>query len=269
MNNNKRTINIISNRNIESKKTKYKLIEELDKYGLMGTENYDKNAELNVCIGGDGSFLRAIHRNKFPPIPFIGINTGHLGFFQEISPTSISDFVKKYVSKEYTVEEILLLNTLVRTKKKNFNLTSINEIVVKGSKSKVVHLTMYIDDNHLQKFSGDGIIVSTPAGSTAYNFSSGGSIVYPSINCLQVTPVAPISSKAFRSLPTSIIVPGDLNISIKPEYRYKNSILIVNDGMEYWYDDIIDISFNMSNKKIYQLKFSKDYYWENLKNKFL
>ncbi|MDD2446771.1 MAG: NAD(+)/NADH kinase [Tissierellia bacterium] len=269
MDNSARMINIISNRNFESKKTKLQLLDELGRYGLTATESYNMDAELNICIGGDGSFLRAIHRNKFPTIPFVGINTGHLGFFQEIAPANIEEFVKKYVNNEYSVEEILLLNTVVHTKNKYFTLTSINEIVIKGTKSKVVHLSMYIDGNHLQKISGDGVIVSTPAGSTAYNFSSGGSIVYPSINCLQVSPLSPISSKAFRSLPTSIIVPGDLNISIKPEFRYKNSILVVNDGMEYKYDDIVDISFTMSNKKIYRLKFSKDSYWENFINKFL
>jgi NAD+ kinase len=244
-------------------------MDELQKYGLLGTEDYNRNAELNICIGGDGAFLRAIHRNKFPTIPFVGINTGHLGFFQEIAPDNISDFVKRYVNKEYDIEEITLLDAEVCTKKKCFTLTAINEIVIKGIKSKVIHLTMYIDNNHLQKFSGDGVIISTPAGSTAYNFSSGGSIVYPSIKCLQITPLSPISSKAFRSLPTSAIIPGDLIISVKPEFRYENSILIVNDGMEFRYDDIVDISLKMSDKKVYKLNFSKDSYWENLKNKFL
>lgn len=269
MNNNKRLINIISNRNYESRKTKLRLMDELERNGFYCTEDYNKNAELNICIGGDGAFLRSIHRNKFPSIPFVGINTGHLGFFQEIAPDNIEDFVKRYSNKEYDIEEIFLLNAEVCTKKKCFTLTAINEFVIKGIKSKVVHLTMYIDGNHLQKFSGDGIIISTPAGSTAYNFSSGGSIVYPSIKCLQITPLSPISSKAFRSLPTSAIIPGDLSISIKPEFRYENSILVVNDGMEFRYDDIIDITLKMSSKKIFKLNFSKNSYWENLKNKFL
>lgn len=269
MNNDCRVINIISNRNYESRKTKIKLIDKLEDKGFTVSETYDPDAELNICIGGDGAFLRAIHRNKFPTVPFVGINTGHLGFFQEISPSNIDDFVEKYINKEYTVEEISLVDAEVCTKQRCFNLTGINEIVIKGIKSKVVHLTMHIDNNHLQKFSGDGIIVSTPAGSTAYNFSSGGSIVYPSMKTLQITPLSPISSKAFRSLPTSAIVPGDLVISIRPEYRYENSILLVNDGMEFRYDNILNIDLKMSDKKVYKLNFSKNIYWENLKSKFL
>ncbi len=96
--------------------------------------------------------------------------------------------------------------------------------MVKGIKSKVVHLEIFVDGNHLENFCGDGMIISTPVGSTAYNFSSGGSIIYPSLNTLQMTPLSPISSKAYRSLPNSAIIPGDLKITIKPEYRYENSI---------------------------------------------
>lgn len=264
-----RIINIISNKNYESRNTKKKLIDILEQRGFKPTEEYNPKAELNICIGGDGAFLRAIHRHKFPVTPFIGINTGHLGFFQEISPTNIEDFVEKYINKEFTVEEIFLVEANVCTKNKCFTLAGINEIVIKGIKSKVVHLTMFIDGNHLQKFSGDGVIISTPAGSTGYNFSTGGSIIYPSIQSLQVTPLAPISSKAFRSLPVSIVVPGNLPIEIKPEFRFENSILIVNDGMEFRYDDIVSISLKTSDKKIHKLNFSKNAYWDNLKSKFL
>jgi len=267
--NEKRIINIISNKNYESRKTKIKLIDKLEEKNFEVSETYNNNAELNICIGGDGSFLRAIHRNKFPTTPFIGINTGHLGFFQEISPSNIDEFIEKYIEKNYIVEEIYLVDAEICTKQKCFKLTGVNEIVIKGIKSKVVHLGVFINGNHLQKFSGDGIIISTPVGSTAYNFSSGGSIVYPSIKTLQLTPLSPISSKAFRSLPTSAVIPGEFVISIKPEFRYENSILVINDGMEFIYDNIVNIQLNISDKKIYKLNFSKDMYWDNLKSKFL
>ncbi len=264
-----RIINIISNKNYESRKTAALLSDKLKDRGLLPTETYDKNAELNICIGGDGAFLRAIHRNAFPEIPFVGINTGHLGFFQEISPKDIDIFIERYLNNDYTTENIFLVEAKVCTKTKCFYLIGINEIVIKGVKSKIVHLDVYIDDNHLEKFSGDGLIVSTPAGSTGYNFSVGGSIVYPSLQSLQITPLAPISSSAYRSLPNSAIIPGDSTIVIKPEYRYENSILVVNDGMEFKYDSILSVDLTMSSKSVYKLNFSKDTYWNNLKSKFL
>lgn len=264
-----RIINIISNNNYESRKSSLILSEKLQKKGFTISEKYNINAELNICVGGDGSFLRAVHRNKFPKIPFVGINTGHLGFFQEILPEHIDAFIHKYIENDYTVEEISLVNAEVKTKAKSFYLTGVNEIVIKATKSKVVHLEIFIDGNHLEKFSGDGVIVSTPVGSTAYNFSSGGSIVYPSLKTLQLTPLSPISSKAYRSLPNSAVIPGDIIISVKPELRYEDSILIVNDGMEFKYSNLRSIDLKLASKSIYKLNFDKDMYWNNLKSKFL
>ncbi len=270
MSNNKlKIINLISNKNFESKTTSKQLTERLVDRGYVVTDKYNNEAELNICVGGDGAFLRAVHRNKFPSIPFIGINTGHLGFFQEILPENIDEFVDHYISGNYLVEEMLLVDAQIQTKNKTYNLTGVNEIVIKAVKSKVIHLEVNIDGNHLQRFSGDGIIVSTPSGSTAYNFSSGGCIIYPSLNTLQITPLSPISSKAYRSLPNSAVIPGDLIISIKPEFRYTNSTLLVNDGMEFKYDNISNINLKISDKKIYKLNFNKDMYWSNLRSKFL
>ena len=266
---NNRIINIITNKNYQSRKTAAILSDKLRSKGFTITEKYNNNAELNICIGGDGAFLRAVHRNKFPKIPFVGINTGHLGFFQEVSPEEIDEFIELYMKKDYHLEEILLVSAEISTKDKSFSLTGVNEIAIKGVKSKVVHLKVYIDDNHLQQFSGDGIIISTPVGSTAYNFSSGGSIIYPSLRTLQITPLSPISSEAYRSLPNSAVIPGDIVISIKPEFRYENSILLINDGMEFKYDNIVNINLKLSDKTINRLVFDKNMYWNNLKSKFL
>ncbi len=266
---NSRIINIISNNNFQSRKTAEILSEKLIKNNFNISEKYNENAELNICVGGDGAFLRAVHKNKFPNTPFIGINTGHLGFFQEILPENIDEFIDKYINNDYIVEEISLINAQICTINKCFFLTGINEIVIKGTKSKVIHLEIFLDGNHLERFSGDGVIISTPVGSTAYNFSSGGSIIYPSLKTMQLTPLSPISSKAYRSLPNSAIIPGDIVISIKPELKYINSILVINDGVEFKYNNIESIDLKLSDKVIKKLNFDKNMYWNNLKSKFL
>lgn len=265
----KRIINVISNNNSTSKKTSDILIEKLTENGFIVPKSYDVNAELNICIGGDGAFLRTIHRYNFTNIPFIGINTGHLGFFQEILPENIDEFIKRYINNDYEVERVFLVSANICTKNECFQLYGVNEIVVKGIESKVIHLEVFIDDNHLENFSGDGIIISTPVGSTAYNFSSGGSIVYPSLKALQITPLSPINSRVYRSLQNSTIVPGEIPITLKPEYRYENSILIVVDGMEIKYNNIEKIDFIIPEKVILRLNFDKNMYWTNLKSKFL
>lgn len=268
-NKSQRIINIIANNNPESQKTYKLLTNKLEKKGFIVPKEYNHNAELNICIGGDGAFLRTVHRCNFTNIPFIGINTGHLGFFQEILPENIDNFIEKYIQEDFVVEKIFLVKADIYTKDSYFELYGINEIVVKGIKSKVVHLEIYIDGNHLEKFCGDGMIISTPVGSTAYNFSSGGSIIYPSLKTLQLTPLSPISSRAYRSLLNSAVIPGDLKITIEPEYRYENSILIVVDGVEYKYDDITKINFTIPEKTISRLNLDRNMYWNNLKSKFL
>lgn len=266
---NNKIINLISNNNFISRKTSAKIKESLTLHGFHVTEKYSKEAVLNITVGGDGAFLRAVHRNDFPDIPFIGVNTGHLGFFQEILPGDIDLFVSKYILNEYSQEEMFLLETEIITSNKKHTIKSVNEIVIKTTESKVIHLDLYIDNNHLQKFSGDGLIISTPSGSTAYNYSVGGSIVYPTLNTMQITPIAPIISSAFRSLPNSIIIPGSTLVTIIPERRHYNDTLIVNDGDEIKLKKVEKINIKISNDTIHKLNFKNGIYWDNLKDKFL
>lgn len=141
--------------------------------------------------------------------------------------------------------------------------------MVKCSRSKVIHLEIFIDGNHLENFSGDGVIISTPAGSTAYNFSAGGSIVHPSLKTMQLNPLAPISSSAYRSLLHSAVIPGDTPITVKPERDYSNSVTIVVDGTEHIYEHLRQIDTLISKRTVKKLTFFKESYWNNLKHKFL
>lgn len=267
MNNN--IINIIANRNSFSQKTSAIVAKKLRNKGFNPTTKYNEKAILNICIGGDGAFLKAVRNYNFPEIPFIGVNTGNLGFFQEILPEQIDAFIDDYINGRYRIEKNSLVNATIKTSRRGYSLTGLNEITIRGLESRVVHLDVFIDDNHLQTFSGDGLIISTPAGSTAYNFSAGGSIVYPTLNTLQLTPISPINSKAYRSLPNSYILPGDLIIRIEPTKRYKNSTSIVVDGKPYRYKNIKYINLKISNRYINRIVLDKNTYWNNLKDKFL
>ncbi|MDO5715469.1 MAG: NAD(+)/NADH kinase [Tissierellia bacterium] len=262
-------INIITNANHASKRTASKLNKELKKHGFKPFMGFQKNAELTVTVGGDGAFIKAVHKNDFPKIPHVGINTGHLGFYQEISPEQIDKFVQDYKHGNFEVEEIKLVRGDVYTKNKTFRYHALNEVVLKAQHSKIIHMNIFIDRNHVEKFSGDGILVATPSGSTAYNFSSGGSIVYPTLDIMQMTPISPVNSVAYRSLGSSVIVPGDHTISLVIEKRYANSNLLLVDGTEYMFKDLLRVNLRLSDKFISKLVFSQDSYWDNIKDKFL
>lgn len=265
----KKLINVISNSNFESRRVRQSLMDRLTSRGYVVSRNFNQNAALTISIGGDGAFLKAIHMNKFPKMPIVGINTGTLGFFQEINPDEIEEFLDDYESGNYKMEEIPLIKANIFTKNRVFSLYAVNEIVLKGKSSKIIQMDVFIDNNHLQKFAGDGMMISTPVGSTAYNFSSGGSIVHTSLNSMQMTPLAPINSKAYRSLSTSLVVPPTTIIELVPQERYKNSSIILVDGNERFFWDLIRIELSFSDYKVKRLLFKNDFYWDNLKDKFL
>lgn len=262
-------INIIHNNNSPSIFTSNRLKEMLEEKGYIIPDTYDNNAELNICVGGDGAFLRTVHDYNFPSIPFVGINTGHLGFFQQVDRDNLDKFVSNYSENNYEIESAYLVEAMVCTRTSCIELIGVNEIVVKGIDSKVIHLDISIDDNYLERFSGDGVLISTPMGSTAYNFSCGGSLVYPTLGVLQLTPLAPINSKVYRSLTSSVIVPHNMKIHLRPEYRDENSILIVLDGEQHKYDNITEISFQISKMKINMLNICNNNFWTTIKDKFL
>lgn len=267
--NKSKIINIVYNDSNFSLNTAQYLRERLISFGYQVSDSFDFNAELIISIGGDGSFLRTVHDNGFPSIPIVGINTGHLGFFTEISPKEIDFFIDKYISGDYYIETIHPVQAEICTRSNCIEALGINEITVKGDKSRTIHLNISVEDHLIQKFSGDGILVSTSTGSTAYNYSIGGSIVDPRLNALQVTPLAPINTNAYRCFTSSVILPADTTIKVHPEYHFEDSIVIVSDGLEHRYFGISEISFIISSIEINLLKLTGSNFWSKAIEKFL
>ncbi len=261
-------INIISNSNFESRKTTKRLIQKLKQHQFMPTTNLSPNAELTITVGGDGAFIKAVNRTNFSSTPIVGINTGHLGFYQEISPEQLDAFIDDYKNKNYHIEALPILNGEVYTNQKKYYIQAINEVVLKAQNSKVIHMNVFVDRNHLEKFSGDGMLVATPSGSSGYNLSLGGSMIHPQVEAMVLTPMAGISSQSYRSLKTSLVIPGEHVISLVPERRYANSNLILVDGREHSYSQLKRINIRFSNKRIQKLVVENNY-WENIKSKFL
>ncbi|MCC5911268.1 MAG: NAD(+)/NADH kinase [Clostridiaceae bacterium] len=265
----KKIINIVHNSVRFSVDTAKYLKGKLVDLGYEVPDEFDENAELIISIGGDGSFLRALHKYHFPDIPIIGINTGHLGFFTEVNPDEIDYFLQQYTSENYFIEEISPIEATICTRSNCIEVMSINEIVIKGDRSRTLHLDMSVNNNLIQRFSGDGILVATSTGSTAYNYSVGGSLVDPRLDVLQVTPLAPINTNAYRSFTSSVILPSDTTITVNPEYRFENSIVVVTDGEEHRHAAITEITLQLSKMKIKMLKLKDFDFWGKVIKKFL
>ena len=115
---------------------------KLDEAGWQHTES---DPQLVICIGGDGTFLRLVHACDFPTSPIIGINTGHLGFFQEILPEDISGFLDSYEKQEYTLQNIWPIDAIIDTVDGTYQLRGVNEIVIRGPHTHLTHLGIEID----------------------------------------------------------------------------------------------------------------------------
>lgn len=268
----KQVITIHENGSKQSADTAAVLKKKLQDAQMLVTDTYTDQTDLIVCIGGDGSFLRAAHDTNFPSVPFIGINTGHLGFFQEIKPEQLDDFIAMYISGNYSIQELNTVKATVDHDGKTDTYYGINEIIVRGNPSNIVHLDISLGDNFIESFSGDGILVATASGSTAYNYSLRGSIVDPRLKLLQVTPMAPTNTVAYRTFTSSILLPSDMTLGVTPEKNEANQtkpLIIINDGFEHIYDSLDAINIELSERSVKLIRFESYSFWDKVKEKFL
>lgn len=265
----KRTINIFSNGSSVSKETRNRLKQKLEKTGFVVPRQFDPQAELIVCVGGDGSFLKTLHKYDFPNIPFVGVNTGHLGFFQELYPDQLDEFIFKYKQGEFAIQDLKTVKATISIGDRQITETGLNEIVIKGARSQLVHLNMSIGESFIERFSGDGILVATSAGSTAYNYALGGSIVDPRLNLLQITPISPMNTTAYRSFTSSVLLPSGLQVTIYPENEDERGMLLVADGMEQRFASIDRVCVDVGPNIVRLLRLENYDFWTKVKSKFL
>ena len=260
---------VISNqlrRSIEA--SKY-LLQQLEKAKITATNYLTDRTNLIISIGGDGSFLRVMHELDYPEIPILSINTGHLGFFSEINPDGIDALIQRISIDQYFIEEMAPLKIEITTDDNHTVLRAINEVVIKSNQVKAIHLNIKVNGQLIQRFSGDGIMVSTSAGSTAYNYSSGGSIVDPRIDVLQLTPMAPINTNSYRCFTSSVIFPPDACIQITPEQDPEGYVLISGDGIDFPQQYFNCIRISLDNQKIKMLRLKQHDFWNKVVKKFL
>ncbi|MDD6919712.1 MAG: NAD(+)/NADH kinase [Eubacteriales bacterium] len=250
--------------------TKKKLIEKFNKRGITVSENKNDVLDLIVCIGGDGTLLDTIHRFNFTSTPIVGINTGTLGFFQEIDADDIDVFIDSFCDKTFKVQPLSIVECIVEDVEGNIKkFEALNEIILRGSNFRVCHLEISIDGSFIENFSGDGVSVASSAGSTAYNYSLNGSIVDPRLNLLQVTPIAPMNTTAFRAFTSSLLLPHDLELEIVPDMTRYKTFSVIADGIDHKMKDIKIIKIKVGEKKVNLYRLESYDFWDKVKNKFL
>lgn len=265
-----RKIHIYTNKKEESESLAKDLRTILEKMGFEIKDDYDSSCDMVVTIGGDGTFLRAVHEFSFPPCIFAGINTGHLGFFQDLNLKELEAFAESVEQMDYTTSSIVPLKATVRAEDKSIQIRSINEVAIKNDKGRTLHLGLYISGEMMERFSGDGIIISTSAGSTAYNYSSGGAIIDSRLNLIQVMPICPLNTNAYRCITSGIILPSDQKIMARIDEDVAEDAQIIVDGMIMELDRVLAVEISSSLEDTIRVFRMKDYnFWKKVREKFL
>ena len=259
-----KNVKFFVNNNLES--IEYAKLVKEDFY-KNGFNVVDKNRyDLGIAIGGDGSFLRMIKQAKFNSKPYyVGINTGHLGFFQEVKANEHYKLIQEIQEEKYKVVNTIIQKTVVKAEDKEKNYYSLNEIVVRDINLDLFNADIYINDDLLENLAADGILLSTPSGSTAYNLSYDGAILYPDFEALQLTPFGALNNKRYHTLRSPIIIPSNKKIDIIP---VKKDIKITVDGVNHNHNNV-DIITSTGEEKIKCLKFSHYSFTQKINEKLL
>lgn len=230
--------------------------------------NTEKTKELDILVvlGGDGTILRAVRNSYKYEVPILGINIGHLGFLSGGELSHFEMIINKIKNNEFKIKDRLMISCKVNSKDKILKeYVALNDIVIgKGTLSRVMTYDIFVDNSFYITYKADGVIVSTPTGSTAYALSAGGPLIYPTLEVISLTPICPISFSG-----KTMILDKYNKIKIKLN-KQKENVYLTCDGqmvLELNMDDEIEIGATQEKCKIIELD---DYdYFKLLRTKII
>ncbi|MCD6187042.1 MAG: NAD(+)/NADH kinase [Desulfuromusa sp.] len=169
------------------------LAEQIGQVNGYAGEEIPGQVDLIIVLGGDGTLISVARLIGDRNVPIVGVNLGRLGFLTEVTRDELPEMLERLISGNYQVSDRMMLDaTIHRNDRVVGKFTVLNDIVInKGALARIIDMETSVDGRHLTSYKADGLIVSTPTGSTGYNLAAGGPIIYPDINSLLITPICP------------------------------------------------------------------------------
>lgn len=197
-----------------------------DSIDIVAHEEMARSVELVVALGGDGTMIAAARLLGEADVPVLGINYGTLGYLAEFRSEQMFDGLEAVFGGEYVVEaRVRLAVEVFREETLCMRNRVLNDVVInKSALARIIHIEAYLDRHLISAFRADGLIISTPTGSTAYNLSAGGPVIYPSMNAVVVTPICP-----FTLSDRPIVVPDDALIEVLLK-THNEEVFLTLDG---------------------------------------
>lgn len=250
-----------------SNKLKEKMKKQLTEYNL---EYSKEEPDLVVSVGGDGTFLDAFHRyvGRLESTSFIGVHTGHLGFYADWVPEEVDKLIEEIAKTPFQIVEYPLLEVVIRRKDggKEARFLALNEAMIKTANGSVV-FDVDIRGGHFETFRGDGLCISTPSGSTGYNKALGGGIIHPSLEVIQLTEMASINNRVFRTIGSPLILPKHHTCLLKP--MVDRSFLIAIDHFTNTYTNVKSIQCRVAEEKVRFARFRPFPFWDRVRDSFV
>lgn len=223
-----------------------------------------------VTIGGDGTLLSAFHefQDCLDKVQFIGIHTGHLGFYTDWLPDELDELVKGIGNNDGKSTSYPLLRVTIRqTNQEEVSYLALNELSLRTFPSTMV-CDIYVKDQFFETFRGDGLCVATPTGSTGLNKSLGGAIIHPRLDAIQMTEMASLNNRVFRSLSSPMVIPRDEWFTVRPEVNSREALLMV-DHLKIEGLIVEEIHLELAEERLHFASFRHTHFWDRVEESFI
>ena len=246
---------LIENKLIQNNYTKFSSHKDLN-----------KTFDMMISVGGDGTFLKAATLIRNSGIPILGINAGRLGFLATVQQENIETFLQLILDKKYTVSKRTLLSLTCNPKIKEIKDLNfaMNEVTVsRKDTTSMITIETYLNGEYLNSYWADGLIISTPTGSTGYSMSCGGPILTPDANSLVITPIAPHNLNA-----RPLVIPDNTEVRLKVSGREENYLVSLDSRIASVKNEAI-LTIKKTSFKINMVEISEQTFLKILRNKLL
>lgn len=260
-------IYVYYNNTKKTKPVKNEIMNLLKSNGFILTK---KDPDVIVVVGGDGTMLNAIRNLQNKEVPFVGVNTGSLGFLPGVLPQEIKNLPEMLRSDHFICDELPLLEVKATTTSgKEVKGMAFNEVNIRHYMPRLLEALIYFNGKPFNYFTGDGFIISTPVGATGYAIWAGGAAMHPSLKVYQVTPVHPNDNRINRPMKHSFVVPDSTEMTIEILKPDRRTTMVSCDGEMFPENYLKRIEITRSKRVVKILKSKKSDYFDLFRNKII
>ncbi|GGH83971.1 NAD+ kinase [Pullulanibacillus pueri] len=250
-----------------SEKLKVKISRYLYGFDLVCDED---EPDIVISVGGDGTLLHAFHRyvNRLSETAFVGVHTGHLGFYADWTPDEVEKLVIHLAKTPFQVVEYPLLEVNIRFngEEADKRYLALNESTVKSMEGSLV-IDVIIKGDRFETFRGDGLCISTPTGSTAYNKALNGAILHPSLSAIQLAEMASINNRVFRTIGSPLVLPEHHTCILKPVNDVNFDISI--DHLFLTHKNVKSIRCRVAEERVRFARLRPFPFWKRVRESFV